>query len=97
MIINPITLLLLYTIPYRLFRLYQRMHKRVHRFKKPHKVYYQVSQSETMVGWVTAGFELFATFGPLESKGTCIKACNEILRWIKNEEDSLFILNSHIW
>jgi len=81
----------------RLFRMYQRVHKRVHRFKKAHKVYYQVSQSETIVGWVTSGFELFATFGPLESKPSCIKACNEILRWIKNEESSLFILNAPIW
>jgi len=81
----------------RLFRIYQRVHKRVHRFKKPHKVYYQVSQSETVVGWVTGGFELYATFSPLEPKPTCIKACNEILRWIKNEESSLFILNAPIW
>jgi len=81
----------------RLFRIYQRVHKKVHKFKKPHKVYYQVCQSETVVGWVTTGFELYATFGPLESKSTCIKACNEILRWIKIEEGSLFILNSPIW
>ena len=66
----------------RLFRIYQRVHKKVHRFKKAHKVYYQVSQSETIVGWVTSGFELYATFGPLESKPSCIKACNEILKFV---------------
>jgi len=81
----------------RLFRLYQRIYKRVHSFKKLHKVYYQVSQLETIVAWVTSGFELYAVFGPLESKSVCIKACNEILKWIKDEETSLFILNSPVW
>jgi hypothetical protein len=81
----------------RLFRLYQRIHKRVHKFKKPHKVLYQISQLETVVGWVTTGFELYATFGPLESKANCIKACNEILKWVKNEESSLFMLTPPTW
>lgn len=81
----------------RLFRLYQYVHGRAHRLKKPHKVYYQVSDSETIVGWITNGFELYATFGPLESKPTCIKACNQILKWLRNEESSLFILNSPVW
>src|SRR5690606_32827699 len=81
----------------RLFRMYQRVHKRVHRFKKAHKVFYQGSQSETIVGWVTTGFELYATVGPLESKASCIKACNEILKWIKNEESSLFITSAPTW
>jgi len=80
-----------------LIRLYQRVHARVHRFKSPHKVYYQVTETETVVGWVTSGFELYATFGPLEPKSSCIKGCNQILNWIKNEENNLFILNSPIW
>jgi len=81
----------------RLFRLYEHVHNQVHRFKKSHKVYYQVSQYETVVGWVTNGFDLFATFGPLESKASCIRACNDILMWIKKEENSLFILNFPTW
>jgi len=81
----------------RLFRMYQHVHKCVHKFTRSHKVYYQVGQTETIVGWVTTGFELYATFGPLESKSSCIKACNEILKWIKTEENSVFIQNSPVW
>jgi hypothetical protein len=73
------------------------VYHRIHRFKKTHKVYYQVSQYETVVAWVTNGFELYAIFGPLESKASCIKSCNDILQWIKNEENSLFILNFPNW
>eukprot|EP01117_Protostelium_nocturnum_P009021 TRINITY_DN3237_c0_g1_i2.p1 TRINITY_DN3237_c0_g1~~TRINITY_DN3237_c0_g1_i2.p1 ORF type:complete len:373 (-),score=90.72 TRINITY_DN3237_c0_g1_i2:84-1202(-) len=81
----------------RLFRMYQRAHKKTHGIKNPHKVYYQVSYLETIIAWVTAGFELFAVFGPMEPKGNCIKSCNEILKWIKNEEGNLLILNSPVW
>eukprot|EP01113_Clastostelium_recurvatum_P040324 TRINITY_DN6266_c0_g1_i3.p1 TRINITY_DN6266_c0_g1~~TRINITY_DN6266_c0_g1_i3.p1 ORF type:complete len:248 (+),score=53.40 TRINITY_DN6266_c0_g1_i3:92-835(+) len=82
----------------RLFRLYQSIQVRVKPVSaKPHKVYYHVSQSETVVGWVTAGFELYATFSPLESKPVAIKACNQLLRWIKQEENNLFILTGSQW
>ena len=59
--------------------------------------YYLTTQTETIVSWVTSGFELYATFGPLESKPIAIKACNQLLRWIKVEENNLFILNSPVW
>jgi len=62
-----------------------------------HKVYYHVSEKETIVAWVTAGFELYATFSPLESKAVAIRACNQLLKWIKAEENSLFILDSPVW
>ncbi|PRP83404.1 hypothetical protein PROFUN_09432 [Planoprotostelium fungivorum] len=81
----------------RLYRMYQRVHRRTHGLKLAHKVYYQVSQLETFLGWVTAGFELFAVFGPLDTKSMCIKGCNDILKWIKNEENSIMIINSPVW
>ena len=65
--------------------------------QRPHKVYYHVSEKETVVAWVTTGFELYATFSPLESKAVAIKACNQLLQWIKAEENSLFILDSPVW
>jgi hypothetical protein len=81
----------------RLLRLYQHVSHRVHTLGRPHKVYYLTTQAETIVAWVTSGFELYATFGPLEPKPNSIKACNQLLRWIKQEENNLFILNSPVW
>lgn len=43
---------------------------------------------------VTTGFELYLVFGPLVTKPAAIHAINKLLRWIKREEDRLFILNS---
>jgi hypothetical protein len=63
----------------------------------PHKVYYHISDKETIIAWVTTGFELYATFGPLEQKSVCIKSCNMLLKWIKQEENNLFIQDSPVW
>jgi hypothetical protein len=63
-----------------------------------HKVYYYVSQRETVVAWTAkAGFELYAVLDPLVSKYVAIQACNSLLRWINTEETNLFILASPVW
>ena len=69
----------------------------MHEPSPPHKVYYYTGDRETVVGWVTGGFELFAVFGPLVDKSAAIKSCNELLRWIKKHEDTLFILSAPLW
>lgn len=43
---------------------------------------------------LTQGFELYAVFGPLVTKPVAIAAINKLLRWIKKEEEQLFILSS---
>jgi len=77
-----------------LFRRYQQIHSRIHDSKwvKRHTIYYEVSENATMLAWVRPGeFEMYATFTPLVSKEAAITACNRALRWIKREEDSLFL------
>ena len=75
----------------RLFRLYQRVFVRMAGARPGHKVYYFTTDRELIVGWVTSGFELYAVFSPLEHKSAAIKACNELLRYLKREESNLFI------
>ncbi|XP_068217411.1 vacuolar fusion protein MON1 homolog [Palaemon carinicauda] len=90
-----------YTPPYhteqeqkRLFGLYQLLHHRVHSAARPLKMVYMVMDTETLVGWVTKEFELYAALEPLVTKNNAIVFVNKLLRWIKNEENKLFILNS---
>lgn len=78
----------------RLFRLYQHVRTQVMDPSTPHKIYFHVGETETVLAWNTAGFELYATFGPLVSKRVAINACNRLLGWIKQREDSLFISGS---
>lgn len=79
----------------RLFGEYLYLHHRIHSSLRPLKMLCHVGQKEMLIGWVTSGFELYTTFSPLTSKATAMNAVNKLLRWIKREEDRLFIINSY--
>ena len=83
----------------RLMSLYRHVHHRTHcavpALGQPAlKMYFVRGAAETVIGWTTGGFEVYAAFGPLVSKQEAITGLNRLLRWIKKEEDKLFILNS---
>lgn len=42
----------------------------------------------------TSGFELYLCFSPLATKALAMSAVTKLLKWIRKEEDRLFILNS---
>lgn len=79
----------------RLFNLYQCIYSRMHSQQRPLKILFHVGKYEAILGWVTTGFEMYATFSPMISKSAAISGINKLLRWIKREEDRLFIVNSH--
>ncbi|XP_068711276.1 vacuolar fusion protein MON1 homolog A-like [Montipora foliosa] len=81
----------------RLFGLYLYLHHRIHSAARPLKILCHVGTREMLLGWVTSGFELYATFSPLVTKPDAINAINKLLRWIKREEDRLFILSSQVF
>nr|XP_058961263.1 vacuolar fusion protein MON1 homolog A-like [Pocillopora verrucosa] len=81
----------------RLFGLYLYLHHRIHSPARPLKILCHVGVREMLLGWVTSGFELYAAFSPLVTKPDAIIAINKLLRWIKREEDRLFILSSQVF
>mmetsp|Transcript_10842 Transcript_10842/g.16155 ORF Transcript_10842/g.16155 Transcript_10842/m.16155 type:complete len:464 (+) Transcript_10842:1-1392(+) len=65
---------------------------------KTHTVYFHASDASAVLAWVRPGeFEIYCTFTPLVPKEVAITACNRILRWIKREEASLFMLHANMW
>ncbi|KAK4304254.1 hypothetical protein Pmani_013009 [Petrolisthes manimaculis] len=78
----------------RVFGLYQLLHHRVHSAARPLKMIYLVMDTHTLLGWVTKDFELYAALEPLVTKQNAIVYINKLLRWIKNDENRLFILSS---
>lgn len=81
----------------RLFRRYQAVHHRIHSSARPLKIYFHNGQRETLLGWITVGFELYACFGPLVTKPAAINAVLRLIRWMKREEDGLFIQSSLVF
>lgn len=73
-----------------LFRRYQHIYSRL---QQGNTLYYEVSEVATLAGWQRPGeFYLFASFTPLVSKENVLVALNRILRWVKREEPTLFIM-----
>ncbi|KAE8738703.1 hypothetical protein FOCC_FOCC015799 [Frankliniella occidentalis] len=78
----------------RLLDQYRVLHHRLHAPSQPLKLLYLQDHAETMLGWITTGFELYVAFEPLVTKANAISAVNKILRWIKKDENGLFITNA---
>lgn len=78
----------------RLCGVYLAMQNRFHSVSRPLKLVHQSTTQEVMLGWLTQAFELYAVFSPLQSKLSVITAVNKLLRWIKKEEERLFILTA---
>jgi len=77
-----------------LLRRYQHVYSRVHDLPgRSHSLYFEVSNTTTMLALIRPGeFQLYAAFTPLVSKEAAMAACNKALRWIKKEENTLFVL-----
>lgn len=75
----------------RLFDLYHYLHGRVHCPRRPLRLLYHVAEKETLLAWVTPKFELYGCFSPLVTKAGAIGALTKLLRWIRREEDWLFV------
>nr|CAG4643847.1 EOG090X03TW [Lepidurus arcticus] len=76
-----------------LHRLYRWAHHKIHHSARPLRLLYKATPTGIVLGWATAGFELFAVFEPFCSKLSLMNAANLLLKWIKREEDWIFILN----
>ncbi|KAM4833490.1 vacuolar fusion protein MON1 homolog B isoform 2-T2 [Thomomys bottae] len=75
----------------RLSDLYQRLHARLHSSSRPLRLIYHVAQKETLLAWVTSKFELYTCLSPLVTKAGAILVVTKLLRWVRKEEDRLFI------
>ncbi|EPY85799.1 MON1 B-like protein [Camelus ferus] len=75
----------------RLSDLYHRLHARLHNTSRPLRLIYHVAEKETLLAWVTSKFELYTCLSPLVTKAGAILVVTKLLRWVKKEEDRLFI------
>ncbi|KAL1265970.1 hypothetical protein QQF64_003997 [Cirrhinus molitorella] len=77
----------------RLMGLYQYLHSCLHHPTRPLRHIYRCTETENLYALVTSGFELYLCFSPLGTKGLAVSAVNKLLKWIRKEEDRLFILS----
>lgn len=87
-----------FTAPYnsikerkRLIRTYKTVRENLLQSKSNTKVYFHMSSKECIVGFHTSQMELHAALSLTISKNEAISICDLVKKWIKREEDKLFI------
>ncbi|GAA5881996.1 hypothetical protein JCM1840_002092 [Sporobolomyces johnsonii] len=87
---------------YRLITLYQTVYESLHPrpaqsgsgVRNPAQVQYVRTEHEAVLGWVTAQFELYVATSPLLPHSAVVSAARAVSRWVKNEEERLFLTSS---
>ena len=62
-----------------------------------HRMYFASSKNETILAFMTGGFELYCVFGPAVKRSNAMRACNEVMMHIKAVESELFISEVEIF
>ncbi|XP_030034145.2 protein SAND [Manduca sexta] len=75
-------------------RNYRQFCSQIHCTSIPAKLIFRSNAQDTILAWVTNGFELYVTFDALMEKDQVIKAVDRLLWWIKKEEQRIFIMNA---
>ncbi|KRX89088.1 MAP kinase-activated protein kinase 2 [Trichinella pseudospiralis] len=88
------------SLPYRdeyfekhLFNRYLLIHNFMHSEKHKHNIFYVTGDLENILGWVTTAFEVYAVFSPLITKPEAVSRVEQLMKWIKKEENNLFLIN----
>jgi len=86
------------TSPYRgedghqhLMNLYRHIHGRMHLPSRSLKLVCHTTEKEVLYGWVTSNYELYMVLEPMATKSSVTNSANVVLKWMKREEDVLFI------
>nr|CAG4642417.1 EOG090X03TW [Evadne anonyx] len=74
-----------------LMDLYRHIHGRMHLPSRSLKLVCHTAEKEVLFGWVTSYYELYMVMEPMTTKSSVMNSANVVLKWIKREEDVLFI------
>lgn len=85
----------------RLMYLYHQLHRNVH--SRPLagggslKVFHTVRQNATALAWLTPSFELYCVTGAPTTKDAISQSVKQVVNWIKQQEERLFILGGGVF
>ncbi|KAJ3757042.1 trafficking protein Mon1-domain-containing protein [Lentinula raphanica] len=91
----------------RIITLYQLVHDAIHakgmstlekgEAKEGLKLQYLKTDTEAVLGWMTQPFEIYLTLSPLLPKSAAVGAANAVARWVKKEENKLFLKDAPVF
>ncbi|KAI3656551.1 hypothetical protein MP638_007015 [Amoeboaphelidium occidentale] len=80
----------------------QQQHQQNEKNKNGGDLVFVSNERISVLGWIDSAasnsdsslFEVYCVFGPLVTKGNAVHSVNKLLKWIKKEEENLFITNA---
>lgn len=75
----------------RIFDMYQKLYHKLHNKTNSLKIIYMQQKYETILGWMTSNFEIYATFSPLVTKDITIRAINKLLDFTQRNKLKIFL------
>lgn len=81
----------------RLISLYHTLHASIHTRTAHLKVQHCVSHDSISLAWETPVFELYCVAGPNASREALAKGANQVVKWIRREEERVFIIGGAVF
>eukprot|EP00761_Pharyngomonas_kirbyi_P013157 gb/GECH01013184.1/.p1 GENE.gb/GECH01013184.1/~~gb/GECH01013184.1/.p1 ORF type:complete len:1092 (+),score=267.62 gb/GECH01013184.1/:1-3276(+) len=81
----------------RLLRVYLQIRERQESSRAPQQLYYQLTAKECVVSVVMPDYELHAAFALSIGKTTATESCEKIRKWVRQQEDELFVTGKISW
>ncbi|KAJ3045780.1 Vacuolar fusion protein mon1b [Rhizophlyctis rosea] len=81
----------------KLLREFQYSMNKMHARDTQARTVFHVTASQAVLGLSTQAFDLFAAFSPLVSHAVALEAAAEIQKWVKRNDDSLFISSAPVF
>jgi vacuolar fusion protein MON1 len=77
--------------------LYHNLHASAHAKHSHLKVIHSVSPDNVSLAWTSPYFEFYCVAGPNVSRASLAHGANEIIQWVKREEQRVFIIGGAVF
>ncbi|KAI4745249.1 DUF254-domain-containing protein [Aureobasidium sp. EXF-12298] len=81
----------------RLVSLYSALHTAVHNKTAHLKVHYACAKDAVALGWETKEYEFYGVAGAGTSREAVAKAAQEVVKWVRREEERVFIIGGAVF
>lgn len=81
----------------RLVSLYSALHTSIHNKTAHLKVHYACARDAVALGWETGQYEVYAVAGGGVERAVLAKAAQEVVKWVKREEERVFIIGGAVF
>lgn len=77
--------------------IYHNLHAATHAKHSHLKVTHRATRDSTSLAWSTPVFEFYCVAGPTASRAALTQGANQVVQWVKREEERVFIIGGAVF